>query len=372
MEITMMKLTAVAASLLAALTVPTGAAQAEDNLSIGGSVRVNYSYVDYSESSKDKSGDIAFDTLSLTASGTSDKWGFASEYRLNNGSDYIILGYASYDISPEWQVQAGITHVPFGKEGWISNSWWMGIPYYLGFEDDRDVGVKATYLSDGGKTDIAFFKSPEYGASNNARYAADLYTGSINGTEYNNEETNQFNLRHTQEVGAATIGASGQYGQIYNSRTGNTGSRYAVAAHMDINFDGWNIQTQVMHYEFDAADSADENKIGVSVVGWQYEIASAAQVYSFNVAKTIPMDFGSVKIYNDFGLLTPDVEDESYDNSFQNVTGMAIAAGPTYTMVDFIAGKNMTFSTANNDHVGLPEIGDDWDYRVNINLGYYF
>lgn len=368
----MNKLKAVAASLLAFFAAPSSAVEINENISIGGSVRVNYNYIDYSESSKDKYGDIAFDTLSLTASGQSGKWGFASEYRLNNSTDYLILGYASYDFSPDLQIQGGVTHVPFGNPGYISNSWWMGLPYYLGFEDDRDVGVKATYQVGGGQTDVAFFKSPEYGASNNERYAADLFTGTINGTDYNNEETNQFNIRHTQTFGSLTVGASGQYGQIYNSGTGNTGDRFAVAAHLNGNFGSWNVQMQAMHYEFDAADAQDENKIGMSVVGWQYEVAAKGQIYNVNIAKSVATDWGSLKFYNDFGLLTPDVEDASYDNSFQNVTGVAIAAGPTYTMVDFIAGKNMTFSTANNDHIGLPEIGDDWDFRININLGYYF
>jgi hypothetical protein len=107
-------------------------------------------------------------------------------------------------------------------------------------------------------------------------------------------------------------------------------------------------------------------------VSWQYEIASKGQSYSANIAKTVDTDWGSLKFYNDFGLMTPDVEDQRYDDSLQNVTGVAIAAGATYTMVDFIMGKNMTFSTANNDHVGLAEMGDDWDKRVNINFGYYF
>ncbi|SUI73594.1 Uncharacterised protein [Shewanella putrefaciens] len=129
---------------------------------------------------------------------------------------------------------------------------------------------------------------------------------------------------------------------------------------------------QAMQYEYNAADAIDDNKIGVSVVSWQYEIASKGQAYNINIAKTVNTDWGSIKFYNDFGLMTPDVDDDSYDNSMQNVTGMAISAGPTYTMIDFVMGKNMTFSTANNDHVGLPEVGNDWDKRININFGYYF
>lgn len=266
--------------------------------------------------------------------------------------------------------------MPFGNRDFISNSWWFGIPYYLGFEDDHDVGIKAVYEKNGWHTDLAFYKNPEYGPTENKRYATDLYTGTINGTEYHNEETNQFNVRQTytleHEGGSTTLGGSVQYGQIYNSKTGNNGDRYAVALHLDSSYKGWNLQLQAMQYEYDAADAVDPNKIGVSVVSWQYEIASKGQAYSANIAKTFDTDWGSVKCYNDFGVMTPDVADNSYDNSMQNVTGCAIAAGPTYTMVDFVMGKNMTFSTANNDHVGLPEVGNDWDKRVNINFGYYF
>lgn len=350
--------------------------QAEDGINIGGAVRVNYAYKDYSESSKDKSGDLTFDMAAIKFNGKTGDWGLSAEYRFTSGTDYIKYGYGYYDLNTDWQLQFGINKVPFGNPGFISNSFWFGIPYYLGFEDDHDIGVKAVYEKNGWHTDMAFYKNAEYGASENKRYATDLYTGTINGTEYNNEETNQLNLRQTytmeHEGGSTTFGGSVEAGQIYNSKTGNTGDRYAVAAHLDSSFNGWNLQLQAMQYEYDAADSADANKIGVSVVSWQYEIASKGQAYSANIAKTVTTDWGSLKFYNDFGLMTPDVADSSYDDSLQNVTGVAISAGATYTMIDFIMGKNMTFSTANNDHVGLPEMGDEWDKRVNINFGYYF
>ncbi|MCG9723535.1 hypothetical protein, partial [Shewanella sp. Isolate7] len=326
--------------------------------------------------SKDKGGDLTFDMAAIKFNGQKGDWGLAAEYRFTSSTDYIKYGYGYYNIDPDWQLQFGINKVPFGNRDFISNSWWFGIPYYLGFEDDHDVGIKAIYEKNGWHTDLAFYKNPEYGPTENKRYATDLYTGTINGTEYNNEETNQFNVRQTytleHEGGSTTVGGSVQYGQIYNNKTGNNGDRYAVALHLDSSYKGWNLQLQAMQYEYDAADAVDPNKIGVSVVSWQYEIASKGQAYSVNIAKTFNTDWGSVKCYNDFGLMTPDVADDSYDNSMQNVTGCAISAGPTYTMVDFIMGKNMTFSTANNDHVGLPEVGDDWDKRVNINFGYYF
>lgn len=365
--------------LAAAIALSTGAAYAEeqeDGINVGGAVRVNYGYKDYSEASKDKGGDLTFDMAAIKFNGKKGDWGLAAEYRFTSDTNYIKYGYGIYDIDPQWQLQFGINKVPFGNPEFISNSFWFGIPYYLGFEDDHDIGVKAIFESNGWHTDLAFYKNAEYGPTENKRYATDLYTGTINGTEYNNEETNQVNVRQTYTIehngGSTTLGGSAQFGQIYNNKTGNNGDRYAAALHLDSSYNGWNLQLQAMQYEYDAADAEDPNKIGVSVVSWQYEIASKGQSYSANIAKTFNTDWGSVKCYNDFGLMTPDVDDDDYDNSMQNVTGCAIAAGPTYTMIDFIMGKNMTFSTANNDHVGLPEMGNDWDKRVNINFGYYF
>ncbi|MCL1046524.1 OprO/OprP family phosphate-selective porin [Shewanella electrodiphila] len=364
------------ATAIAMSSVNVMAEEQEDGINIGGAVRVNYAYRDYDESNKDKLGELDFEMAAIKFNGKKGDWGLAAEYRFTSGSNYIKYGYGSYDIDPNWQLQVGINKVPFGNPEFISNSFWFGIPYYLGFEDNHDVGIKASYDNNGWNTDFAFYKNPVYSATENKRYSASLFSGEINGTEYHNEETNGFNFRQTYtseyEGGSTTFGGSVQYGQIYNSDTGNMGDRYAVALHLDSTYKGWNLQLQAMQYEYDAADSADDNKIGIAVVSWQYEIASKGQAYSANIAKTFATDFGSVKCYNDFGLMTPDVADDSYDNSMQNVTGCAISAGATYTMVDFILGKNMTFSTANNDHVGLPEMGDDWDKRININFGYYF
>lgn len=370
-------------ALLLALLVPTSlvitdvqATGAEDGINVSGTVRVNYAYKDYDQASKDKLGDFTFDMAAIKFDGKLGDWGLASEYRFLDGWNMLRYGYGFYDVNPQWQLQLGVTQVPFGNPGFISNSFWFGVPYYLGFEDDYDLGVKAAYSSGAWNTEMAFFKNAEYAASNNQRYATDLYSGVVNGIEYFNQETNQLNLRQMYEItyagGQTRLGGSVEFGQIYNSNTGNNGDRYAVALHMDSSYNGWNLQLQVMQYEYDAADAVDSNKIAVSAYNYQYEIAAKAQAYSVNVAKTLDTDWGSIKLYNDFGMVTPDVDDDSYDTSYQNVTGVALAAGPTYTMIDFILGKNMYASTGDNSHVGLPEMGDSWDKRVNINFGYYF
>ena len=367
----------IAAWIFLALT--TSAVQAEEpqnGIDVGGTVRVNYAYKDYSQSSKDKGGDLTFDMAAIKFNGKLGEWGLASEYRFYDGWQALRYGYGFYDLSADWQIQFGVNQVPFGNPGFISNSFWFGVPYYLGFEDDYDLGVKGVYKKGAWGTEMAFYKNAEYGAGRADRYSPDLYSGIVNGTEYNNEETNKLNLRQMYEMsyegGKTLLGGSIEYGQIYNDATGNNGDRYAVAIHLDATYNGWGLQLQAMQYEYDAADAIDSNKIAVAAYNWQYEIASKAQAYSVNIAKTVTTDWGSLKFYNDFGMVTPDVSDDSFDTSYQNVTGCAIAAGPTYTMVDFIMGKNMYASTRDNGHVGLPEIGDSWDKRVNINFGYYF
>ncbi|MGI2104273.1 hypothetical protein CXF78_02410 [Shewanella sp. 11B5] len=348
----------------------------EDGINVSGTLRANYSYKQYSDSSKDKSGDLTFEMASVKFNGKLDNWGLSSEYRFYDGWEALRYGYAFYDYSEQLQIQFGINQVPFGNPGFISNSFWFGVPYYLGFEDDYDAGIKTVYSNNGWGTEFAFYKGAEYGASRNERYSTDLYSGQVNGTDYYNEETNQLNLRQTYameyEGGKTVVGASVEVGQIYNSNTGNNGDRYAVALHLDSSYKGWALQLQAMQYEYNAADALDDNKLAVSAYYWQYEIASKAQAYSINIAKTITTSWGSAKIYNDFGVVTPDVDNEDYDNSYQNVTGVALSSGPTYTMIDFIMGKNMYASTRDNGHVGLPEIGDSWDHRININFGYYF
>jgi hypothetical protein len=365
-------------ALVAALALTSGnaLAQTEDGIDVSGTLRIKYAYRDYSEDSTAKGGEIGLDIAAIKFNGKKGDWGISAEYRFTSDSHFIKHGYGYFDASPDWQIQFGMTKNPFGNHGFISNSFWLGMPYYLGMEDDSDMGIKAVYSKDGWHSDIAFFKNSEYAGSENKQYAADLYSGSVNGTDYSNQESNQLSLRQTYTMqhqgGSTTVGGSLQIGQIYNNLTQNNGDRYAAAVHLDSTYNGWNLQLQAIQYEFNAADSVDPNKVALAFLSWQYEVAAKGQIYSLNIAKTIPTSFGSVKCYNDFGLLTPDVANASYDNSKQNVIGCAVAAGPTYTMFDFIMGNNMVFATPLDDHIGLAQIGKGWDKRININFGYYF
>ncbi|BDY06088.1 hypothetical protein [Ferrimonas sp. YFM] len=372
---TLNKITAALFALSTLTCAGSYANDAEDGIAIGGTVRANYQYKEYSDQSKDKAGDLKFDVLAIKFNGSLNGIGLASEYRFYEGYHMLLNAYAYGEIGEQIQATIGLTKVPFGNPGYISNSFWFGLPYYLGFEDDHDMGATLQFSHGNWTTDLGAFKNAEYSPSNSQRYSTDIYEGTINGTQYNNEETNQLNLRETYLIehasGQSIVGASVEWGQIYNTETGDNGDRYALALHLDSSINDWNLQLQAIQYEYDAADASNPNKIALSAFDWQYEVASKGQIYSLNIAKTIPTSFGSIKVYNDFGMMTPDVDDSSYDDSLMNVLGMGISAGPTYTYVDLISGKNM-YAAGINDHIGLPQADDGWDHRININLGYYF
>ncbi|WP_025821254.1 hypothetical protein [Shewanella marina] len=364
-------------SLVASAITLTGfsaqAATEEDGFKFGGSVRGNYAYNEFNKDSENKYGDFRFDVATINISGKKDDFGIAAEYRFKSGVDFIKYGYGFYDVNDHMQVQVGLTQVPFGNPGMISNSWWSSIGYYMGFEDHFDMGAKFVYARNGWNTDIAFFKGSEYSPTEKKSYSANVFTGEVNGTEYSNEETNQFNIRQTYTInyenGRTILGGSVQGGQLYDSVTKKDGDRFAYALHLDSTYNGWGVQAQAMHYEFNANQPRDT--IALAAGGSAYEIASEAQLYIVNVYKTIPTSFGFVKIYNDFNLLTP--EEAQFSDTYQNATGVAVSAGPIFAQADFVLGKN-SWTNGRGPGIGLAPTTEQnhWDKTFNINVGYYF
>jgi len=54
-------------------------------------------------------------------------------------------GWFGYDFTPENNLQIGLIQVPFGITQYNSHNWFFSINYYVGMEDDHDMGVKYTH-----------------------------------------------------------------------------------------------------------------------------------------------------------------------------------------------------------------------------------
>lgn len=147
-----------------------------------------------------------------------------------------------------------------------------------------------------------------------------------------------------------------------NDSAGNYG---AWAFHVNSQINNWNIQFQHGEYDYDLDDNS--NRFVVGAFDYYDTVSSEATMTNFNVAYDLSVDLGpitGVQFYNDYGIIY-DKSDDSAD-TWMNVTGMSVSAGPLFTYFDFIQARNQPF-------IGGSIIGEgDTERRFNINVGYYF
>ncbi|MDR8523189.1 hypothetical protein [Shewanella fidelis] len=374
-----LKLSILIGALLGAPTV----AMADDfqpSVELGGAVKVKYFVDDANQASKSNGGEFAFDALELDIdSQISENWTASAKYIFKNSSSnhFVKYAYAAYNGVEDWQFQGGIVSKPFGNKSFISHNWWESINYYMGFEDDYDLGAKAIYNSGAWTSEIAFFKNSEYAANDTRSYAADTYSGTINGTEYNNEETNTFNIRQSYVLDfdklTVQLGASLEYGQIYDSLHDDHGTSTAYAVHLDAQYSGYQLQLQMVDYDYDQFDSEGKNGLYAMKMGeGAYEVAAKGQIFAANIAKSIGYDWGTVTVYNDYSHLTPDTDvNPKLNDSVINTTGVSIAVSDFFIYVDHIYGKNAVW-IGGQSGLGIENQDDDFHSLFNISVGYYF
>ncbi|MCK8044205.1 hypothetical protein MSG37_04870 [Shewanella sp. 1CM18E] len=385
-----LKLSILIGALLAAPTV----AMADDfqpSVELGGALKVKYFVDDANQASKSNGGEFAFDALELDIdSQISENWTASAKYIFKNSSSnhFVKYAYAAYNGVEDWQFQGGIIGKPFGNKSFISHSWWESINYYMGFEDDYDLGAKAIYNSGAWTSEIAFFKNSEYAANDTRSYAADTFSGDIcvatdaqgNCTKtntYNNEETNTFNIRQSYVLDfdklTVQLGASLEYGQIYDSLHDDNGTSTAYAVHLDAQYSGYQLQLQMVDYDYDQFDSEGKDGLYAMKMGeGAYEVAAKGQIFAANIAKSIGYDWGTVTVYNDYSHLTPDTDvNADLNDSVINTTGVSIAVSDFFIFVDHIYGKNAVW-IGGQSGLGIENQDDDFHSLFNISVSYYF
>jgi hypothetical protein len=354
-----------------------------NNLDLGGSLWMNYGYLSWDETNKDRDGNFDFTLFRLDANARHDDFLFSAQYRWYSYMDVIHHGWIGYDFSPQWQVQLGIMQSPFGILPYASHSWWFGMPYYVGLEDDYDAGIKAIYSDGPWNAQFAFFKNDEYASGTRTkRFSFDVLhdeSGNCSLTDCN-EEINQLNTRvaydwrHGEDA-YTQFGLSGEWGQLYNKGTKDTGDHWAYGAHADGHYGPWNLQLEAIRYRHNPENPAgvSDDTITYGAFASTNSVASDGVLLVANVARDFRVSWGPVSnllCYNDYSVLLKD--ENRFDDSMLNTLGCLVTAGPTYTYVDLIAGKNATFM---DDPLGTgmgQGAGDEWETRFNINFEYYF
>jgi len=237
------------------------------------------------------------------------------------------------------------------------------------------MGLK--YLRSFGDWDFqaAFYKNGELGnAANLERYSFDLVRV---GPEHANEETNQLNLRLARSLGPSPdntheLGVSAQIGQVHNAVTGENGSQWALAAHLDSRVRRWNFQLQLARYEYEPENppGLSDETVRLGAFATSYDIAAQGTLGVANVAYNLPVQLplvDQILVYNDFSVLWKDPD--GFDESILNTTGAAIGMGPIFIYLDLIQAQNMVFF-GDGSLAGGGET--DWKRRLNLNIGYYW
>lgn len=366
---------------------------AESTIDIGGAVRLNYAIKDYDEKQKDKLGDFDFELFRLDVNAKSGDWYLDAQYRWYPGFGFDTVHHAlvGFNVDASNQVEVGIHQVPFGIEGFASHGFWFSGAFYLGYEDDYDAGIKWKHKGGDYRIDTAFYLSSELSSGQFKRYSFDVasegstdsngnhlknsnYFGGGDGSAQN-EEAGQFNIRFVKDFGSDTsIGASLEYGRIYNNANNEDANHRAIALHATHNMGPWNFQLELIDYAYDddVNIGTDDGTIAISGFDYASDIAAEGRIATFNVAHKFETNTrlaDSVTCYNDFSHIQGTAKGAGDEESIQNALGCMVAKGSIYTYVDVISGKNMYF-------IGGKGIGvqdrHDWNTRLNINIGWYF
>ncbi|MBK1703950.1 hypothetical protein CKO40_05185 [Halochromatium glycolicum] len=391
-------------------------------LTIGGAIRANYilgSYPDRGDgpSRGGNGGDFELDTFRINMDLKYDQLVGKLEYRWYPGYNFIHTGWLGWDFDDGSQVQVGINRVPFGPGPYgVSQSWFFDQHYYVGLSDDMDLGIK--YVTDIGNLslDFAYYARSEWNGNgtsqDSTRYgydAVEWHSGvSPNGIVLDGDnapppngyrERNQFNIRAIytfEDMPVATdLGVSLQYGQL-KGRRADDGHHWAASVHMTNSWNNWLLATQLTRYKYDIDSDNPLNTDTLLPMGaydFAWPVASEAWLPAVSLSylyetPQIPW-LDSVRPYVEYSSI---IKEEGDFNDSQLVTlGAAWARGGWYIYTDlafsdgnyFVGsetedGNAETFNDADlfSSTAGVGDFGangnDHWNYRFNINFGYYF
>lgn len=364
----------------------TANADSSNYLTIGGALRYNLYLEDYGGAIGEQDSEFTFDMWRINVEGRAEGININFEYRFypTFGTHFIKQGWLGYNFSEQTNLQVGVTQVPFGLLQYASHNWWFQLPYYLGLEDDHDMGAKLTTSRGNWDFHLAYFMQAdpngiaEFAPQNTARYSYDI----VPSQNQTNTETSQFNGRavYNWQHGSNSnteLGASLQYGGIYNSELDEVSNHFAIAPHIDGTYGNVNIKAEYIYYNHNAQNDVGNTTDVVRMAAYgvaPYDVAAEGNMYVLGVSYSHDVDWGPISnltFYNNYTYL--DKSNETFTDSQHNVLGVMVTAGRLYTYFDIASGKNQPWLTDNFGQ-GLGAGVDDprWNTRFNINIGYYF
>jgi len=377
-------------------------------VTIGGAMRVNYVLGSYPGGGSGPSrgghgGNFELDTFRINSSLNYEQFLGKLEYRWYNGYNFIHTGWLGYELEDGSQIQAGVLRNPFGPGPYgVSQSWFFDQHYYVGLADDSDLGIKYVTQRGNWDLDFAYFYSSEWNGNgtsdDSARYGYDAVrwrsgleqNGNVVSAPVNGyEERNQFNVRAIygfDDVAVPTdLGVSLQYGQLKGQRA-DDGHHWAASAHMVNQLGNFKLASQITRYEIDIDDDnpwGTDTLIPMGAYDFAWPVATKAWIpaislsYKYKTQQIPWLDY--VLPYLEYSSIVKDESD--FSDSQMWTLGAAWAKGGWYIYSDLVYSNGNYFIGDDGDDYanifdGVGDFGvdgnDKWNYRLNVNLGYYF
>ena len=348
-------------------------------VSLGGALRFNYKYQDWDISNKKQLGSIAYDMFRINADASYRNVLMHAEYRFyskSSGGGMLKSGWLGYKFNPSHELRLGLTSVPFGLQPYTSNSYFFNINYYLGLEDDDDMGITYKFTSNNWILGVGFFKNSDLLNGDGSEISPERYSYDIAGR---NKETNTIAVQSSYKLDGLIqneFGTSFLGGQIYNLDTNKLGLRWAYALHYKAKYRNFELMSQFTQYQVNTKNEnrSDVRTIKLAAFGSSCNASSKGATISACLSYTCTLKrkwIDSIKFYNDFSMLHKSYSDQS--DSFQNISGCQIVGGPVIAYFDIASGKN--HSWLGGDWENAFAVGSHnatWHTRINLNFGYYF
>lgn len=362
----------------------------DSSLDIGGALRLNYR--DEHWQTTENNGRLLFDTFRLDVQARyQNLYGDLGYWFQDDGKRAIDRGFVGYRLNSQSTLQLGAPFKPFGLEPYPQFGWSYHIPFFLGYGSSAGSGLKYSHKDTDWDVQLAYFPrmlpsgirySPEVG-----RYA-DLNDNAIAAVQsrQDDEKRNQLNARVARTFNLddwkTELGASLATAQLYNASTRDNGDYWAAGLHAVINHGLWTLTSQAIRYQFDPKNPGGVSKDSVLMGGNgltpAYLIASRASVASLNLGYDIDTpglgQLKRIKLYNDYSRMRKDKR--SWDDSQMYTIGAQFLALPVMAWLDLTWARNANPYGGAENGSGFTSTtssgSNQWYYRTNINIGYYF
>ena len=258
-----------------------------------------------------------------------------------------------------------------------------------------DLGIKYSRTYDNLAIDMAYYVSDE-GTYNGANFSKDSVRYSydvVDETGDGYEERNQVNLRAIYTIkgdnGSTAVGGSLEYGQLDSNGPQDDGDHYAASGHAVCKYANVTLATQLTYYNYDVEPDqplGTDRLVQMGAFDFPTLIAEEAWIPGVSLSyylETPQVDWLEYVIpYVEYSNIVK--ETDGCNNSELVDIGAAWGNGGWYIYTDLVFSNGNDFvgnAVGYGDYAGdsvwsSNRVGenptDKWEYRFNINFGYYF